>query len=167
MTARSKGFIPGLILLPVMLASALGATVIKQDRKGIVLVKDADVPSRPDGKIKTGNFDEAVSLAQNACVGESTISDPYKQIWVMFGNYKHLVDDLKSRFLSQVARAEKSEAINPHISHSREDVAQNVPGFAGASHGIGTSIERRVFPDDSGRRGCRTLSPALLDRAAP
>ena len=62
-------------------------------------------------KIKIHKFEEASVIAQNATtqVNEHQIVETYAQIYVTFKNYKDLVDDLRSRFLRQLAKAKQAE----------------------------------------------------------
>jgi len=63
-------------------------------------------------KIKAGKYEETAALGQKTMtqVEERQIGEPYQQAYTTFKNYKTLVDDLRSRFLSQLAKLKQSES---------------------------------------------------------
>ncbi|MGB8355207.1 MAG: hypothetical protein WCD79_15015 [Chthoniobacteraceae bacterium] len=62
-------------------------------------------------KIKDKKYEEASVIAQKTTtlMDVHQIVAPYTQIYVTFKNYKDLVDDLRSRFLRQLAKAKQAE----------------------------------------------------------
>ena len=62
-------------------------------------------------KIKDKKYEEASVIGQKTMtlMDAHQIVAPYAQIYVTFKNYKDLVDDLRSRFLRQLAKAKQAE----------------------------------------------------------